>query len=417
MERAKLDAVHAVLFKGIPGSNLEEPLVDTEGMLKHKEYFNNFFGTDEWLTELEDIKVKKTIGAPYLNYVNLSTDGSVSSNDVVKVGKKYKVGVAVAIAHARLREQLEKDNIIEEFAAAVAIQRPSIMVVPADDWCNKNGYMTEFENSFGQTTKVPDYQKALQENSELRLAISKIAEMFAERGFPLKDLKATLDKIAKDQMRMSVQTSRESFAGIKQSPVDMLNQTAQADILLKVGWIVNKNGPRQSITFRIDAIDPYTSEQITGASGTGPELVSNDIPILLEEAVVSHLDNLQDDMQDYFEDIRENGRKISVKVMIWENAGFDLESYCEGDIYIDLIYDWMLENTVNGAFTEASATQNMINYERVRIPLEDKRGRKYNARQFGRELRGYLESTCGLKRQVKSDNKGLGEVWIILGAQ
>ncbi len=414
-QRAKFDALHAVLFHGVAGSNLEEPIV--KNMDKNVAYFNDFFGTDKW-NDLEDIDAKDVESGKFLQYINVSTDGSVDPNDVMKIERrKYKVGVVVSVNHGLLRERLVKDGIIKEFAADLSVQKPSIMVVPSDDWCSNNGYMQQFENAQGEIEKYPDYEAAIQNDSELMLAISKIGEMFAERNFPLKDLGATLDKIESDRAAMQMTTSSESFSGVKQSPTDMLNQAANADIILKLSWIVNKNGPRKSITFNIMAIDSYISEQITGASGTGPELVSNDIPLLIEEAVVSHMDNLQDDMQRYFADLRENGRKTSVKVLLWQNAGFDLENYCNDKMYIDLLYDWMLDNTVNGAFSEVNATRNMINYERVRIPMEDDRGRPYNARQFGRELRRYLEQTCDLQRKVSTQNKGLGEVWIFLGEQ
>ena len=44
-------------------------------------------------------------------------------------------------------------------------KKPTIMVVPSDVWCNKNGYMQEFDNQ-GTVVKVPDYKKALQEKTE-----------------------------------------------------------------------------------------------------------------------------------------------------------------------------------------------------------------------------------------------------------
>ena len=66
-------------------------------------------------------------------------------------------------------------------------KKPTIMVVPSDVWCTKNGYMSEYDNQ-GTKVSVPNYQAAVQENSDLLLVISKINELMAERGFPLKNL-------------------------------------------------------------------------------------------------------------------------------------------------------------------------------------------------------------------------------------
>ena len=70
-------------------------------------------------------------------------------------------------------------------------KKPTIMILPSDVWCSKNGYMTEFNNQ-GTIVKVPDYKKAFQENSDLLLVISKINGMMSDRGFPLKNAESVL---------------------------------------------------------------------------------------------------------------------------------------------------------------------------------------------------------------------------------
>ena len=60
--------------------------------------------------------------------------------------------------------------------AAAQMKRPTIMVVPADVWCNSNGYMTKFDD-LGTTRYVPDYAAALQSNSEIRSAIASIGNL------------------------------------------------------------------------------------------------------------------------------------------------------------------------------------------------------------------------------------------------
>ena len=57
-------------------------------------------------------------------------------------------------------------------------KKPTLMVVPSDVWCTKNGYMADFDNQ-GTKFKIPDYKKAFQENSDLLLAFSKIIQLMA----------------------------------------------------------------------------------------------------------------------------------------------------------------------------------------------------------------------------------------------
>ena len=64
------------------------------------------------------------------------------------------------------------------------MKRPTIMVVPADVWCNDNGYMVSYDD-MGTTRWVPDYKVALQSNSEMRSAIASIGNIMADYDFPL----------------------------------------------------------------------------------------------------------------------------------------------------------------------------------------------------------------------------------------
>lgn len=116
IERAKMDAVHAVLFKGIPNSNMSRPMIKN-GQSSKKQYFDNFFGlykvTVKNRKPIDILDISKTFNAPYKLYVQLSSDGSISPKDRFKVGKLYKVGVVVSVNINELRRQMEKDGIIQ----------------------------------------------------------------------------------------------------------------------------------------------------------------------------------------------------------------------------------------------------------------------------------------------------------------
>ena len=74
------------------------------------------------------------------------------------------------------------------------IKKPIIMVVPSDLWCNTNGYVQEMDVN-GVQMVFPDYRKALREDAELLLVISKINEQMTEREFPLKNLESALKSL------------------------------------------------------------------------------------------------------------------------------------------------------------------------------------------------------------------------------
>lgn len=99
IKQAKKDAVHGILFKGIVGGNgcsAQPPIVSAEELSNNRAFFDNFFNAD------------------YERYVNLSSDGSVSTKDRLKIGNQYKVGVTVSVNKNELRRYLESQNIIKK---------------------------------------------------------------------------------------------------------------------------------------------------------------------------------------------------------------------------------------------------------------------------------------------------------------
>jgi len=100
-EYAKIDALKAILFKGIPGSGLQRPLVSDPGAEdKFRDYFKSFFSE----------------GGKYLNFVAISNDGSIEDDDRLKVGKQLKIGVVVSVQKANLRRELEAVGIVKKLS-------------------------------------------------------------------------------------------------------------------------------------------------------------------------------------------------------------------------------------------------------------------------------------------------------------
>ncbi|HRO75535.1 MAG TPA: DUF6175 family protein [Crocinitomicaceae bacterium] len=290
-------------------------------------------------------------------------------------------------------------------------KKPTIMVVPSDVWCNQNGYMTAFDNQ-GTTVKVPNYKKALQENSDLLLVISKINELMAERGFPLKNLESALKTIESQSAEDAMLTSKGG-ADINESPIDKLKKVAKADIVMQITWTINRQGPKKSITFNLQGLDAYTDKQIAGASGTGNPSFSAELPVLLEEAVLAHLDNFNAQLQKHFDDLFENGREIVLRIKTWSSWDEDLESESFGDDELGrLIEGWVSDNSVKGRFNTTDATENMMLFEQVRIPLYDAKGKAVDARGWANDLRKWLKEK-GIESKLMT--QGLGQAQLILG--
>ncbi len=403
---AKKNAVAACLFKGAVGSRekVVKPIIpDPNQAEAHAAYFEKFFET----------------GGQYLQYVGITNDAT--GRDIVKMKKGYKVGVVVSVNYDALRKEMERQGIVKSLSNVLGkAKKPTIMVVPSDAWCIQNGYTMTFDNQ-GRTETLPDYKAALQNNTDLLLVIGKLNTLMAERGFPAKNLETEMKNIESRTAEMNMMSSKESGAAIKESPIDLLKRTAKADIIIQLTWSVNKQGPKKSITFNLQGLDAYTGKQVAGAQGTGAPSYTAELPLLLEEAVLAHLDNFNAQLIQHFTDIAANGREILVNIQVWDNADIDLEEEYdydgEDDELIVHIENWIADNAYNGQYSLSDATENFAKFEQVRIPLfYERKGkqRAMDARRFVNGLRKFLKEEP-FEIESKIYMRGLGEAWLILG--
>lgn len=103
LEKAKYNAVHGVLTKGIiaaGGCYGAKPMLKPDEFARHQAFFDNFFKT-----------------GTYLRYVSISGDGSVAAGDRLRVGKLYKIGVIVSVQDANLRQYLESEGVVRKLGA------------------------------------------------------------------------------------------------------------------------------------------------------------------------------------------------------------------------------------------------------------------------------------------------------------
>lgn len=293
-------------------------------------------------------------------------------------------------------------------------KKPTIMVVPADVWCSENGYMTTYDNQ-GDEVSVPDYEKAVQNDMDLVNAITKIGELMAERGLPLKDLASTVRSIRQSSAEDEMTVSRSSGSSLAESPLDKLLNRAKADILVELAWKINTVGPKQSVTYTLRGIDAYTNKQVAAAQGTGVPSFSAEIPVLIEEATLEKMDGFIAQLQAHFDDLLANGREVNVNIRVFDNgSGMSLEDEYDGYELIDIIDDWMAQNTVQHRYSLTDATENMMRFEQVRIPLYRENGMPMDTRRFVTELRRYLgKEPFNITSKVLT--KGLGRADLVLG--
>ncbi len=292
-------------------------------------------------------------------------------------------------------------------------KKPTLMVIPGDTWCSQNGYMRSYELQ-GRTMSIPDYEKALKEDMDLINVITKIGELMAERGFPLKDMASSIRSINNNSAESEMIISSRSGSSLYETPLDKLLNRAKADILVELSWKINQTGPKKSVTYTLRGIDAYTNKQIAATHGTGMQSFSAEIPLLLEEAVIERMDIFTSQLQKHFDDLLTNGREITLNIRLFDSGeGKTLEDEYGNSELGEVIDDWVAQNTVNHRYNLTDATESVMHFEQVRIPIYRLNGMPMDARHFAMELRKYL-SNSPYQIKAKVITKGLGQVDLII---
>jgi hypothetical protein len=294
--------------------------------------------------------------------------------------------------------------LFAQTTVAQEAQQPTIMIIPSDNLLNRLGCIDKSVVNQGEQIYNRNYQKAFIEDGSLKFIISGIQGKFAERGFPLVDLEQKLKQI-QDEQALDIADNIETDLR------SMLLNTARPDIILDLNYELKKGGMAKLLTFDITAKDAYTLEAIGNAQHPGIETIETNIETLMAEQVALQINNLQARMQAHFNDIKANGRKITLRITVEAGSSFTMEDLCPGvgDEYSYVISDWLKRNTVKSSFTPSPNKSDYdLRFTNVRIPLFDKEGFPMSATDFVRQLRTHLSRTCNVGGRDRTIGLGGG---------
>ena len=286
------------------------------------------------------------------------------------------------------------------------------MLLPSDNWCTQRYFTKSFDNQ-GSTVKIPDYQRAFTEDIELPQVISKVGGILTKMGYSLKDAEMEIKSLDTKQAEDNLLSSKTSGASIAETPLDILKRRIKSDVVIQLWWNISKDSNGKVISFTIETFDAYTNKRIATATGN-TRFTTEAIPVALEKAVKDNIKDFDRQLDNWYADQRKNGREIALTVKSWDNWENDLESEFNGEELIDCIQQWLRKNTVNGCFNLSDGTEASAQFEQVRIPLTDEKGKAMDARAFATALRKYLQKEP-YNITSKVIIRGLGEAILILG--
>lgn len=295
--------------------------------------------------------------------------------------------------------------------STMAQKKPTIMILPSDHWCEMRYFMTTYDNQ-GTKVKTPNYQQAFMEDTEIGPVISKIGQVLTNMGYSLKDAEQEIKSINTKTAEDNATMSKSSGASLVESPLDMLKRRIKCDILIQIAWNLSRSVGGHSTTFTLEAFDSYTNKRI--ATSTGNIQGQGSIADLLFTAVQKNVKPFDKQMDSWYADQKKRGREINLTIRCWDNWENDLETEYGGEELTDCIQSWLQKNCVNGSFNLSDGTESFAQFEQVRIPLEDEKGKAMDARAFATSLRKYLAKPP-YNITAKIMQRGLGEAILVLG--
>lgn len=291
---------------------------------------------------------------------------------------------------------------------------PTVMFMPDKTWCNANNYVERSERN-GKTRITEKYDEAFL-NSDLKNVVVQLNGLMKDNGLPVKDYGATSEIDDEEEMEEEAYNDDTQSGGT----MDMTNYEAlmnklRPDIIIKIGWDVNKVGFNYTMSYRLEAIDSYSGKSIAQVTAETPTMKTT-VPVAaaLKNAATEHMGAFIGRLQEHFDDLQTNGREITVACRIGNNgSGINFNSEYDGKELSTIISDWMNDNTVNHVYSTRNSSRNRISFEQVRIPFKDSAGRVMQAKEFMDQLKRYLRSNYNLKSENTTKGLGAGRLYDI----
>lgn len=269
-------------------------------------------------------------------------------------------------------------------------KKPRLVVIPSDALLLQMNLLGATDD-MGEINYVQNYKSAFLD-TDLKGCISKISELFQDKGFPLTMLEAELRR------------------------VQGKNLTIPVDVRLELNYKITKQGPRDILYFELTGIDAYSSKQIAGSSGQSNPALGETKVNLLQEAVMDKIDKFAADVQTYFESLADVGRESRLTIEAEEGVEMPFEVE-------DIVDTWLQQNCINGNFSIDEVDETSIRVSQAMMPLFNANGRGMDARNFYRplvqilktKLESYNVSQKTSSRTSGSDGGGtLGDAYILI---
>lgn len=400
---AQYNAIHACIFKSIPGTSNADAvpaLYDApEPRIEDAKFFDDFFSPKKGIC---------------LNFIANRSILKPENKDVVYMGGGvYSLKMKVQVNYDDLKKYLEDNGKIKAFAADLkGVAKPKMIIFPSDDWCKNLGYTDKYGNV--------DYEKALADNN-LRDMIAAFEGFMSKAGFEMNNLRQEIN----DYKSAEAYDFAEEYGNEKASSMkDILESTVRADMRVEFDYRLKNEAGKQYVEFNIGVYDAANNKSLFSNVARGTAVSGNAQMVnQLKEAILNIQDHFLLQINEKFAVMAKEGREIIVVCDRFASCETTFNSNFDGDKLSSLIRDYIESEVVKGtSFSTDQTSANKLKFSQVHIPLfKEKKNKRTGAvtstaqyaKDFGDGLADYITEITGQPCRVEP--RGVGKVFITMG--
>ena len=211
----------------------------------------------------------------------------------------------------------------------------SFIVLPSENWCKKNGFVSKVEVQ-GGVIDIPNYEYAMQNSEECKFVVECFNKLLIKEGCQIKDISDELCRI--DSML-------KTCSSIECLPHNILKHQG-IDVYIELDWKENVDKyNRHSITYIFEAFDANSDKKVAYCQGSTMGMFRGSNLQSLEETVYSNFDYFKMQLNNHLIDINVNGKEVTLDIKVLPNdLGISLNRPILGeDSLIDVIENWILK--------------------------------------------------------------------------
>lgn len=276
-------------------------------------------------------------------------------------------------------------SMLSFYVQAQTVVQPKIMVIP---------YTREGE----------DIRTILENDSNKRIALSKIKEAFDERGVSTVDFIARL-KAANTAGVMSM----DNQSDIKSTIIDMSGADiyVEAEIICQQSNAIGQIKPETRVKINLTAYDIATGTSLANKIGECGPFYTDDVAKLSMKAISSIADDFLRVMQMKFTGIAEQGRSIMMFITFEEGSAYTMESEVgsQGLTLQDEIELWVDSSCYNNNYHLQGVTPLNMIFDDIKLPFTDENGNTYTAGKYSMNAFKFFRSLgINVSRSLKGNS-------------